>query len=133
MSTRLAIILELQGVAQAPLVRAVGDGHFGMLGSDHSTDNVSRHKLDVLPEPYLVCVSANQGPEQTACARYMREWSYFSVVHARAEHVDDYKAIARLVPLYRRVLLVETLPAHAAAWLAFLSGKPSENFLEARS
>ena len=133
MSTRLAMILEVQGVAQAPLARAVGDGFFGMLGSDHSQDSISKYRLAALPEPYLVCVSANQGPEQTACARYMRDWCAFGVVHARDEHVDDYKAIARLVPLHRRVLLVETTPTHAAAWLAFLTGKPSLNFLEARS
>ena len=133
MSTRLAMILELQGVPQAPLARAVADGHFGMLGSDHSADSVSRYKLDVLPEPYLICVSANQGPDQTTCARYMREWCLLGIVHGRAEHVDDYKAIARLVPPHRRVLLVETTASHAAAWVWFLSEKPSRNFMAGES
>lgn len=124
MTARLAFTLELHRVAQAPLARAVANNRFGMLASDNARDNLSRSRLNALPKPYLVVVVANQTPQETSCARYLREWSSFAIVQAGIERIEDYRAIATIVPDHGRVLLIETLPHLAGDWLAFLDCRP---------
>ena len=125
----LARRLEWHRVPQAPLAQAVADGRFGMIGSDHPSDNLSRHKLAALPGPYLLVVAANEGADRTACARYMREWARFAIVLDAEEPRAVYERIAALVPKHRKVLLVETVPASAASWLTFLACLPGGEFV----
>ncbi len=125
----LAWRLELHRVPQAPLARAVADGRFGMTGSDHPSDNLSRHKLALLPEPYLLVIAANEGADRTACARYMREWARYAIVLDAEEPRETYERIAALVPKHSKVLLVEAVPACAASWLSFLDCLPGGEFV----
>lgn len=124
MSERLARTLEMHRVPQAPLVRAVANGQFGMLGSDHPRDSFSRAKLAALPDPHVIVLAANFQPRDIACARYLLDWSRFVVIQAGDERREDYERVARMVPNYRRVLLIETLPHLAARWIRVAEHKP---------
>ena len=121
--------LRLRGVPQAPLSTAVESGCFGMSCSDHEQDSFTWTRLHELPRPWLITVVANQLPGRTASAVNLRRWAAYTIVHAVEPITAHYTEIAALVPVHERLLLVETTASHAAAWVWFLSEKPSRNFM----
>lgn len=128
MSARLARTLQMHRDPHAVLVQGVADRRFGMLCSDHPSDNLSRSKLDAMGEPGLVAVVSDDSPQRTARARDMRTWCAYAIVLDTQHPRETYERIAAIVPVYRRVLLIETLPTYTADWLAFLASKPGGDF-----
>ena len=105
---------------QSVLYRAAVLGQISIVGVDDPGLRVRPEILRSVRQPALAVIAANAGPGRFPAARVMRAWARVGIVHAIEEREREYVTVAETVQVYRRVLLVETLPSLATLWLSFL-------------
>lgn len=83
-----------------------------------------KRQLKAVQKPLLVLLGDDDematGPAGWRCLNAGCRWPRAAVVHAAGAESGQYEAFGALAVMNRRLLLVETTSAHAAAWIAAL-------------
>lgn len=105
---------------QSVLLRGAALGRFDLLGIDAPETRLGSDFLKSVRDPALAVIAANVGPGRVLSAKLLLSWARIGIVHAVEERSKEYRTVSELIPVYRRVLLIETMPPLAMMWLSFL-------------